>query len=197
MSWLLFMDESGHDHKVMPYEVRGGIALHAGKLWAFVQAMRRLEREAFGTELVQFKKEVKGSKLLDRNRFEWAAQAAQMPPDDRRRYSRKFLTAGLEKRPPARHEFTAYGQANLEMARGIFRLLEDYDAVLFAVAIPMGRGGKPQKPDELRRDHKSLLRKYEQFLRERNEYGLLVMDETEKTADRGFVRRGKRSLHSA
>ena len=29
MSWLLFLDESGHDHKSMPYEVRGGIALHA------------------------------------------------------------------------------------------------------------------------------------------------------------------------
>ena len=30
MSWLLFLDESGHDHRNMPYEVRGGIALHAG-----------------------------------------------------------------------------------------------------------------------------------------------------------------------
>lgn len=27
MSWLLFMDESGYDHRVMPYEVTGGIAL--------------------------------------------------------------------------------------------------------------------------------------------------------------------------
>lgn len=26
MSWLLFLDESGHDHKQIPYEVRGGIA---------------------------------------------------------------------------------------------------------------------------------------------------------------------------
>lgn len=32
MSWFLFLDESGHDHKTMPYEVRGGIALHAGAL---------------------------------------------------------------------------------------------------------------------------------------------------------------------
>lgn len=37
MSWLLFMDESGHDHKNMPYEVRGGVAIHAGQLWPFVQ----------------------------------------------------------------------------------------------------------------------------------------------------------------
>ena len=36
MSWLLFLDESGHDHKQLPYEVRGGIALHARQLWPFV-----------------------------------------------------------------------------------------------------------------------------------------------------------------
>jgi len=27
MSWLLFLDESGHDHKNCPYEVRGGVAI--------------------------------------------------------------------------------------------------------------------------------------------------------------------------
>lgn len=48
MSWLLFLDESGHDHKKMPYEVRGGVAMHAGQLWPFVQAMQRLELECFG-----------------------------------------------------------------------------------------------------------------------------------------------------
>jgi len=26
MAWLLFLDESGHDHKQMPYEVRRGMA---------------------------------------------------------------------------------------------------------------------------------------------------------------------------
>jgi len=34
MAWLLFLDESGHDHKQMPYEVRGGVALHAGEVCA-------------------------------------------------------------------------------------------------------------------------------------------------------------------
>ena len=33
MSFLLFMDESGHDHKAMPYEVRGGLAVHASRVW--------------------------------------------------------------------------------------------------------------------------------------------------------------------
>ena len=43
MSYLLFMDESGHDHRNCPYEVRGGVALHAGRLWPFVQGMLELE----------------------------------------------------------------------------------------------------------------------------------------------------------
>lgn len=40
MSYLLFMDESGHDHKVVPYEVRGGICLQIGRLWPFIQAIQ-------------------------------------------------------------------------------------------------------------------------------------------------------------
>ncbi len=74
MSYLLFLDESGHDHKVMPYEVRGGVALHASKLWPFVQEMRRLELSAFGVVLHEFRAELKGHTLLDKDRFSWAAQ---------------------------------------------------------------------------------------------------------------------------
>jgi hypothetical protein len=47
MAWLLFLDESGHDHKQMPYEVRGGVALQDSQLWPFALAMQRLERDAF------------------------------------------------------------------------------------------------------------------------------------------------------
>ena len=37
MSYLLFMDESGHDRRNLPYEVRGGIALEDGKIWPFAR----------------------------------------------------------------------------------------------------------------------------------------------------------------
>ncbi len=77
MSWLLFMDESGHDHKAMPYEVRGGVALHASQLWPFVQAVQRLELDCFGGSLALYKKELKGSTLLDKKRYRLAAQARE------------------------------------------------------------------------------------------------------------------------
>ena len=88
MSYLLFLDESGHDHRTMPYEVRGGVALHASELWPFVQAMQRLELASFGTTLHQFQAELKGCKLLDKDRYKWAAQEAPMPDEERRKHCR-------------------------------------------------------------------------------------------------------------
>src|SRR5437667_7989577 len=132
MSYLLFIDESGHDHKVAPYEVTGGIALHVSKLWQFVQQMQRLELDTFGVNLAEYPTELKGSKLLSRHRFKWAQQGDRLPDDSRRKHCRSFFTKGLEKKSPTRDEFTAFGQASLEMARGIFELLRQLDAKLFA-----------------------------------------------------------------
>jgi hypothetical protein len=190
MSWLLFLDESGHDHKTMPYEVRGGVTLHARELWPFVRAVQGLELEAFGAELAQYRKELKGSKLLDKDRFKWAAQGSAMAHEERRKHCRGFLTKGLEKLVPSRAEFTAYGQGCLEMARGVFQALVDHRAVLFAVATPR-ETTKPStyKAEEyLRKDQVYLLERFFYFLEAKQEHGLLVMDEVEKTADRHFVK---------
>ena len=190
MSWLLFLDESGHDHMTTPYGVRGGVALHVTELWQFVQSVQRLELAVFGTALNQFRTELKGSKLLDKDRFRWAAQGRRMSDEERRKHCRGFLTKGLEKKPPSRAEFTAYGQASLEMATGIFELLLNHRARLFASVIPCDIV-KPETfeaEEFLRKDLVFLLERYFSLLEQENEYGLLVMDEVEKTADRRFVR---------
>lgn len=191
MSYLLFLDESGHDHRTMPYEVRGGVALHASKLWPFVQEMQRLELASFGTALHQFRTELKGCKLLDKDRFKWAAQSAPMPDEERRKHCRGFLTKGLEKKSPIRMEFTAYGQASLEMATGMFELLRQHEAHLFAVAIPRGviRPDTFEAEEYLRKDQVFLLERFFYFLEQEKQHGLLVMDEVEKAEDRRFVRR--------
>ncbi len=188
MSYLLFMDESGHDHSTTPYEVRGGIAIHSSKLWPFIQEMQRLELASFGVELRQLGKELKGCKLLDKDRFKWAAQDSLMSDDERRKNCRRFLTGG---NAPFRDGFTAYGQACLEMATGLFELLREHDAKLFATVIPRGvRKPKTYKAEEyLRKDHVFLLERYFYLLEAERQHGLVVMDEVEKTADRRFVRR--------
>lgn len=185
------MDESGHDHRTMPYEVRGGIALHISELWPFIQSIQRLELTTFGTLLHEFRTELKGCKLLDKDRFKWAQQGTRMTPEERSKHCRGFLTKGLEKKPPSRSEFTAYGQASLEMATGIFQLLRQHHAFIFASMIPKG----VTKPDTyeadefLRKDHVFLFERYFYFLQQERQYGLVVMDEVEKTEDRRFVQR--------
>lgn len=165
--------------------------MHASELWPFVQSIRRLELDCFGGELHQFRKELKGSKLLDKDRYKWAKQDGEMVAEARRKHCRGFMTKGLEKKKPTRDEFTAYGQACLEMARGVFQLLRDRNAVLFAAAIPR-KVAKPatfEAAEYLRKDQVFLFERYFYFLEGKKENGLIVMDEVEKQADRRFVGR--------
>lgn len=48
---LLFIDESGHDHRDMPCEVLAGVAIAEDNLWNLVQAVRAAERDHFGDYL--------------------------------------------------------------------------------------------------------------------------------------------------
>jgi hypothetical protein len=191
VSWLFFIDESGHDHKNTPLEVRGGITLHASKLWSFIQGWQRLEEDAFGVRLSEYSKEAKGAKLLDRDRVRWANQIDLMTGLERRKYARAFLEKGKRGIGPTRSEFSAYGQACLEMARGAFDLLVASEAKLFACAIE--RGIKPpegfRQVDYLRKDHVFLFERFFYFLEAKQEHGLIVMDETDKALDRKFVKR--------
>ena len=193
MAWLLFMDESGHDHKQTPYEVRGGFALHDEQLWPFVRDVMALELSCFGARLADYKSEIKGEKLLGKDRFgqlKFDPRPA-FEPSQRQQHCRALLQAGLEKRGPTRDQLTAYAQASLAMADGLFGLLERYDAVIFAAAIPRGAAKPPPglEGDLLRKDHTFLLERFFYFLEEKREMGLLVMDEVEKTTDRRFFTR--------
>ncbi len=184
MTQLFFMDESGNDHKTMPYEVRGGFSIHVSKLWTFVQAMRDLETECFDHQL----EEIKGSKLLSKKRFEWASQDKRFSPEKRRGLVKKFL----ENKETAKYDqYTAYGQASLQMAKGIVKILIDLDAVIFASVIPRGvyRPSNYRFDGFLRKDQVFLFERFFYFLEEKNEHGVIVMDETEKMQDHRFVTR--------
>ena len=112
-----------------------------------------------------------------------------MAGDERRKHARAFLTKGLQKVSQNSSEFCASGQACLEMVRGIFQLLRDHGAVLFASMIPRGTGRTDGPIDDLlRKDKVFLLERFFYFLEGKQESGLLVMDGTEKTLDRKFVR---------
>ena len=191
MSWLLFMDESGHDHKNMPMEVRGGVAIHASKIWPFIRDWNDARDEIFGKEFVKLGGEIKGSKLLQKQKFSWAGQMPSLDDTARRKGVRRFLTLKHQNTSPKRLDFTAYGQASIMMAERIFDLLFRHEAVLFASMIP--RGVKPPENFEfghyLRKDHIFLQERFFYFLEYKRENGLFVMDQTEKRQDKRFVKR--------
>lgn len=203
MSYLLFMDESGHDRKHAPYEIHGGVAIRAERVWHFTISMRDLELASFGAHLHDFGSEVKGEKLLARKTFEWSVQTDprsgsvyKFVAADRRNLARQFLERGksnadLFRRgvaalPPTRLEMTAYGQACLDFADGIFDLLVQHGAFLFAAAIP--RTAPKRQPgysqDFLRKDLVFLLERYFYLLQRDVETGLLILDQCEPNSDR-------------
>lgn len=186
------MDESGHDHRTMPYEVRGGIALPVDRVWAFVNGMIDLQYSAFGDLLQNYKSEIKGHKLLNKNRFKWAGQAPQLSDADRALHARRFLMRRGQR--PTRIEFTAYGQACLLAARRIFELLTQHEAVVFAGAIPRGAQRAPLScsGEFLRKDQVFLLERYYYFLQQEEALGLIVADESDRADDRRFFDRLQR-----
>ena len=113
--------------------------------------------------------------------------------ETRKQLCRSFLQAGLEKKSPTKHQFTAYGQACLLMADGLFDILERYQARVFAATVPRGSGkpapGDTSPPDILRKDHVFLLERFFYFLERERQRGILVMDEVEEQTDRRFVRK--------
>lgn len=184
------MDESGHDHKTMPYEVRGGVSIASIKVFKFLCDLQKSEEKIFGCKLSEFKTEIKGSKLLGKERFKWASQADDLDDISRQAGVRRFLTAALEKRTPTRNDFTAYGQASLKMATAIISLLYKYEAKIFACVIPkdVQKSKAFNHEDYLRKDHVCLMERFADFLKKRHEDGLMIMDQCEKSYDKKFKR---------
>lgn len=196
MSYLLFMDESGHDHKIMPYEVRGGICVHSRRVAPLLKDIEKLELRIFGCHLSEFQTEIKGSKLLNAERFRWANQGTRLPEQERQKGCRRFLTAHLEHRAPTRTDFTAYGQACIQMVDAILELLAKYKVQIIASCIKKG----VQKPKSfefehfLRKDHQYLLERFACLLKKCKEDGIIIMDQVEKVIDKKFSRQVKSFL---
>ncbi len=195
MSWLFFIDESGHDHNACPFEVRGGMAVQMGKLWHLIQSLQRLEQECFGCCLSDWGHEIKGAKLLSAKRLRHANQQDRLfSPEERKKHVASFLQKGKRKECPTKNEFAAYGQACVMMSERIFEELYHHEAVVIASIIPRG----VQKPEGflyeefLRKDQVFLLERFFYLLEECDTEGLLIMDKVENNADRKFIRRIER-----
>ena len=188
---LLFLDESGTDHKECPYEVLGGIAIQPRDLWTLIQSIRAAERDAFGIFLSEIGVEFKGSMLLNRGVFAYAAQSHPMLPEQRRRLCTDFLKKGFEeekgadRQPRIRDEFTAYGQACLEFVNQVLVLCSQYRAKVFA-SIVNPAAVLSAEPHMLRRDYALLFRRFAHYVQEtgKDSIGIVVFDERDQKQSR-------------
>src|SRR5207249_4197668 len=138
-----------------------------------IRDIKQLEAACFGDALSNYKTEIKGHRLLDKHRFRWANQEAPLDDVARRKHAIGFLNKGVQKQQPTRLEFTAYGQACIEMVRGIFETMRTHEARVFAVAIPCSvkKPATFEAEEYLRKDYVYLLERFFYFLEERKETG--------------------------
>ncbi len=194
MSYMLFMDESGHDHKALPYEVRGGLCLEVAKVWEITQQIKRLEYACFGDHLNKYGSEIKAVKLLEKKRFKWAAAAPPFPAEQRRELARTFLARTARKEEPPPDTWRAYGQASIEFSRGLVNLLIRNEVKLIASMIPKGSESRPAEvnQDFIRKDLTFLFERYFYFLEDHQSDGILVLDETDRVDDQRYLRKLER-----
>ena len=188
---LLFIDESGTDHKGTPYEVLAGVAVESRNLWKLIQSVRALERETFGVTLADAGIEFKGKKLLKRKVFRFASQDGPIPTDERTSLCRSFIEKGqLEAQGStaqriSRREFTAYGQSCLDFVSGVLALCSQHGVSVLA-SIVASDAPRPADPSLLRRDYMILFRRFAHCVKQAGEdrTGLVVFDERDKTLSR-------------
>ena len=189
---LLFLDESGTDHKHAPYEVLGGIAIRERDLWNYVQAISDAQQRCFGGVIrdVAPKWELKGSTLLAKDKF---AKARWRPPCDparRRELALSLFAKNQTGAPASPDELAALGQSCLIYAEEVLDVAIRFDVKVFASVVDAA-APRPSGDEFLRRDQAFL---FERFYYYREELppdtrGLIVFDELEKSQCRGTVKR--------
>jgi hypothetical protein len=188
---LLFIDESGHDHKETPYEVLAGVAVRERDLWNLIQAVRNAELEFLGLHMAEVGLEMKGRKLLKKKILRFASEGSAMDPDIRRVLVRSLLLKGWRRSQGESvedvkfDELVAYGQAVVAFVRRVFELAAKYNTKTFAAIVGLD-APRHADPSFLRKDYAYLFERFYHYLEEvsPDEMGLVVFDELEKAQSR-------------
>lgn len=176
MSYLLFLDESGHDLRKSPYEVLAGVCVEDRDLWNLICNVQDAETEFFGMRIAPGVLELKGRKLLKTKTFRLAGGESELSPGERRDLARSCL----EKQGTAtRKELAALGQAKLAFVDYVLELCGKHRAKAFASIVD--REAQRPEGDFLRKDYSYLFERYYHFLEDKthSNMGIVVLDELE------------------
>jgi hypothetical protein len=90
VSFLLFVDESGHDRQESPYAVLAGVAVEDSRVWAVISALRAAEEEFFGQRITKGTLELKAKTKV----FKHAQQMPALAAAERREQAAACLCEG-------------------------------------------------------------------------------------------------------
>lgn len=178
MAYLLFVDESGHDHRQSPYEVLAGIAVHDTQLWDWVCAIQDAELEIFGVRISEDRRELKAKALLKRKTFRLAAQLGAIPAAERAVLATAAFTDGTL---VTREQLTALAQAKLAFVARVLELCGRYGVRCFAsIVLPSAAWSAGTA---LRKDYAYLFQRFFHFVDDHppHERGLIVFDEQDRS----------------
>jgi hypothetical protein len=185
---LLFIDESGHDHHDMPYEVLAGVAIAEDNLWNLVKAVRAAEKDYFGDYARNLRfTEMKAKKLLKKKRFNSASRPITIDSADLPELTLSCLRkgmaaheAGQSTSPATEREIVAYSRSTLAFVHEVLDIAARHSVQVFAAVTDI-RAPRPE-PGLLRKDYVYLFERYFYFLETLlpRERGLVVFDELEK-----------------
>lgn len=184
---IFFIDESGHDHRESPYEVLGGIAIPQSELWAFICAIRELAKRHFGDDRLWSRQEIKGTKLLKRDRLR-QAYGPIIPIEERRRLIQEFYQFSVNENDKLRrYHFAAYAQSCRFFCLDMLQTCQDHSArVLAAIIHP---DATPQLPTILRADYVGIFHQlYEHSGANQDRRSLIIHDERDDSQCRELAR---------
>ncbi|MDO8588977.1 MAG: DUF3800 domain-containing protein [Armatimonadota bacterium] len=176
---LLFVDESGQDHRESPYETLVGIVVEDRDLWNMVRAIQYAELSHFGTPYSAGRRELKGKKLLNRKVFRLASQLPDFGEEERRSLALRCLRNG---ETAGRREMTALAQAKLAYVRNVLDICAQHRCkAIGSIVLNPATWGLPE--EMLRRDYCYLFERFFYFLEDvgPENMGIVVFDELEKS----------------
>lgn len=186
---LLFVDESGHDHGAMPYEVLAGVVIAEDQLWNLVRAVRAAEREHFGDYLRNLRvTELKATKLLKTKRFRSAARTIEIADAELVGLAHSALRKGAQAAAEGRarsdateRELVAYSRQMLRFVDEVLNIAARHSVQVIALLVDTA-APRPE-PGLLRKDYVYLFERYFYLLETMppSVRGLVVFDELDKS----------------
>lgn len=189
MTYFLFVDESGHDHRASPYEVLAGIAIRDRDLWNVIVALHAAEERHFGRRYSDGPSELKGKRLLRAKVFHYARLAVEVVPEDVSVLARAALDDGAK--ATARH-WKALALAKLAYVHEVFDICARFGCKAFASIVETD--AHPTTSDGLRKDYAYLFERLFYFLEDLSppDFGVIVFDELEKARSHILIEQARR-----